>query len=170
MIALEDTHQIYRAGPMVAEKRAADIRTVIQIEYAPRASEGEDDYQMVFTVGEYRPDDPTTGATVHSRAGSNDYTGQPIEIVSWPVVYDSPTAHAAARRLAREMSRVSYSIPYTAPLDAVGYLTVGTAIRLTDADLYITDQPCEVIELTWSGTEYNIVLWMSEDPARDDRS
>ena len=170
MIALEHARQIHRAGPMVAEKRAADIRTVIQIEYAPRASEGEDDYQMVFTVGEYRPDDPTTGATVHSRAGSNDYVGQPIEIVSWPVVYDSPTAHAAARRIAREMSRVSYSIPYTAPLDAVGHLTVGTAIRLTDADLYITDQPCEVIELTWTGTEYDIVLWMIEDPARDDRS
>ena len=59
---------------------------------------------------------------------------------------------------------------YSAPASA-GWLRVGQSVALTDAGLSMTDQPCEIIEMSWSGgSEWTMVLYFAEDPARDDRS
>ena len=178
MPAIVEGRDVSRIGPMTAEKRPAQIATSVSVEYAPRGSES-DDYQRLVLVGDLavyelsdgsEATDLSTTTTVHSQVGRVTYPGASLETFSAPAVYDDATAHSFARRMVRESSFIGYSVMYSAPASA-GWLRVGQSVALTDAGLSMADQPCEIIEMSWSGgSEWTMVLYFAEDPARDDRS
>tara|TARA_Y100001963_G_scaffold132209_1_gene190464 strand:- start:101 stop:562 length:462 start_codon:yes stop_codon:yes gene_type:complete len=152
---------------MAAETRAADLVSVVSVEYAPRASESND-YQRVITIGHRDPDDATSSATTHTRSASTIITGDRYTTESLATVYDDATAAAFARRLARQASRIGYSIMYSGPA-SIGWLDVGQLVSLTDSGLSITSQVVEIIEKSWTGAEWVLILYTTHDPARDDR-
>ena len=158
MLGLSQGRELTRIGPLQDETVSRDIHPSVALEYAPRASEG-DSYQRIAIVGRA---DTATGetSTVHTREGAASYPSQEVLTLSTVVVYSERSAMDIARRMSREAS--------AGP--AIGWLPVGSTIALTDSDLYMTEQPAEVIVKAWDGILWSIRLLIYEDPARDDRS
>ena len=165
--SIVEGRDIRRLSGMAAETRSADLVSVVSVEYAPRASESND-YQRVITIGHRDPDDATSSATTHARSASTIITGDRYTTESLATVYDDATAAAFARRLARQASRIGYSIMYSGPA-SIGWLDVGQLVSLTDSGLSITSQVVEIIEKSWTGAEWVLILYTTHDPARDDR-
>ena len=168
LIPLEQGRELSRVRYLQADTRPGDIATVVSVEYTPRASEGAT-YLRSITVGTADPDDAATSATVHTRAGAVSHPGAAVLSISSDVIYDAASAASLARRRAREVSRIAWRTVYRVAPD-LGWLPVGRAVSLTDAELHITDQPAEIVGKAWDGTEWAIDVLFFEDPARDDRS
>ena len=166
LLSLSQGREITRMGPLQDETVSRDIHPSVALEYAARASEG-DSYQRIAIVGKA---DTSTGetSTVHTREGAAGYPSQEVLTLSTVVVYAERCAMDIARRMAREASRTACIVDYSAR-PAIGWLPVGSTIALTDPDLYMTDQPAEVIVKAWDGIMWSIRLLIYEDPARDDR-
>ena len=167
MLGLSQGRELTRIGPLQDETVSRDIHPSVALEYAPRASEG-DSYQRIAIVGRA---DTATGetSTVHTREGAASYPSQEVLTLSTVVVYSERSAMDIARRMSREASRTACVVDYAAG-PAIGWLPVGSTIALTDSDLYMTEQPAEVIVKAWDGILWSIRLLIYEDPARDDRS
>ena len=166
MPSLEQGRELIRIGPLQSEADPANIYRQIALEYAPRAK-SDSAYQRIAVIGD---SSISTGerATIHSREAAASYPDQGVRTLSTVVLYSDRSAGSAARRLLREGSRVPLTVTYAADQSA-GWLPVAGQFRLTDSDLYFTDQVAEVLTLAWDGSMWTIEVLIFEDPARDDR-
>ena len=60
-------------------------------------------------------------------------------------------------------------MPYLAAIHW-GWLAVGDTVKLTDAELHLTDQVATVLEKSWAATGWAFKLLIDDDLPRDNRA
>ena len=104
--------------------------------------------------------------SVDTATGTIAYQQRAQTVVeSTSVIYDSATAVTIARRRVREGIGLSYSVPYRSD-PSYGWISVGQVIALTDSALALSGQFVEVVEKSWSGVDWEFVIYYTDDPAR----
>ena len=110
-------------------------------------------------------DDPDTFASPHSLFSSSRY-GERRDEITTSYIYDPASAGAVIQQQLRANCYPTVTRIYRAA-PRWGWLEVGSALLLTDADIGLTDRLVEVIGRRWDGDAWVYNLAFDEDPLRE---
>jgi len=157
------------AGPLVTQTQLSDVINRCTIRFAPRARTG--DYKRTLTVqADPDPDDPEVFSDEYAKISVNRWTAstaarrEQSEVLELDWLYDE----AGAGLIARERIQVNglgyAERPYTAHRN-FGWLRPGMQVRLQSESLHRTFL-ATVLLRRWSGTGWDIVFALDDDPIR----
>ena len=156
-----------RAGAVTSEVHPADIRNHLTLEYAKDGSGGE---FLRYAELSASPDlaIPGSGSNLYVKVSAGRY-GEASAVVETDVVYDPATAALILEWWSRAKTFSPESVPYLAAIHW-GWLAVGDTVKLTDAELHLTDQVATVLEKSWAATGWAFKLLIDDDLPRDNRA
>jgi hypothetical protein len=141
-----------------------DLVNNLTIRFADDIAEGK--HRRTLTVQSVvNVDDPDTFASPHSLFSSSRY-GERRDEITTSYIYDPASAGAVIQQQLRANCYPTVTRIYRAA-PRWGWLEVGSALLLTDADIGLTDRLVEVIGRRWDGDAWVYNLAFDEDPLRE---
>tara|TARA_R110000751_G_scaffold206493_1_gene310542 strand:- start:391 stop:1992 length:1602 start_codon:yes stop_codon:yes gene_type:complete len=151
-------------GPMTTISERVDLVNTITLRFAVDIAQNQS--RRTLTVQPtVNIDDPDTFASPHALFSASRYGERRGEIITH-YVYDSASAGAVLQQQLRANCYPTVTRIYRAA-PRWGWLEVGSALLLTDADIGLTDRLVEVIGRRWDGDAWVYNLAFDEDPLRD---
>ena len=151
-------------GPMSTISERVDLVNNLTIRFADDIAEGK--HRRTLTVQSVvNVDDPDTFASPHSLFSSSRY-GERRDEITTSYIYDPASAGAVIQQQLRANCYPTVTRIYRAA-PRWGWLEVGSALLLTDADIGLTDRLVEVIGRRWDGDAWVYNLAFDEDPLRE---
>ena len=135
---LEDGRNCTRIGDVIYTS-STGVANEITLRFAPDAATGTLAQRRTLSGATYDSTDPNTLPNFWCRRSRGVYRGQPRKLeISSSVLFDVATVEALLASLARRYTFPRREILYRCPRD-LDWLRPGDAVRLTDADLHLTE-------------------------------
>ena len=151
-------------GPMTTISERVDLVNHASIRFAEDIANSR--YRRTLTVqATVDTSDPDTFASPHALFSASRYGERRSEITT-RYVYDSASAGAILQQQLRANCYPTVTRIYRAA-PRWGWLEIGAALLLTDADIGLTDRLVEVIGRRWDGDAWLYNLAFDEDPLRE---
>lgn len=152
-------------GPMTTISERIDLVNNISIRFAHDIAENQ--HRRTLTVQSVvNTSDPDSFASPHALFSVTRY-GERRDEIETAYIYDPASAGSVLQQQLRANCYPTVTRVYRAA-PRWGWLEVGSALLLTDADIGLTDRIVEVIGRRWDGDAWLYALAFDEDPLRED--
>ena len=154
-----------RESGVTVEGEQADVVNTVTVEFAYDAAENTS--KMYSVIGDVDLTETQRFSSIHSHVSISRY-GIKESLVEAPYIYDRSTAELVAQAAVQMGGQLPETVRYKADT-YYSFISLGDNLKLTDPDLFLSEQICTVLGKAWDGDGWLFTLLIEDDIARDDR-